>query len=176
VYFQYNKVGNAEKGESLQQFATRLAAFIDAHDVNQLIVDLRWNNGGNTFLNEPVLHALMRSPRLSQPGRTVVIIGRRTFSAAMNAAVYFERHLKPIFVGEPTGGKPTSPGDEVWSTLPYSGISFNVSDVLWQAGWPYDVRPWIAPHVYVPPRFADYKSGRDAALAAALAIGAPAAP
>ena len=168
VYFQYNKVGNAEKGESLQQFATRLAAFIDAHDVNKLIVDLRWNNGGNTFLNEAVLHALMRSPELAQPGRTVVIIGRRTFSAAMN--------LKPIFVGEPTGGKPTSPGDEVWSTLPYSGISFNVSDVLWQAGWPYDVRPWIAPHVHVPPRFADYKSGRDAALEAALAIGEPAAP
>jgi hypothetical protein len=139
-------------------------------------VDLRWNNGGNTFLNEAVLHALMRSPKLAQPGRCVVIIGRRTFSAAMNAAAYFERHLEPIFIGEPTGGKPNSPGDEVWSTLPYSGISFNLSDVLWQAGWPYDVRPWIAPHVHVPPRFADYKSGRDPALEAALALGGPAAP
>ncbi len=170
VYFQYNRVLNKDGGEPLDRFARRLDEFIRGNGVEKLIVDLRWNNGGDTFLNEEVLHALMRNPRIDKPGRFVVIIGRRTFSAAMNAAVSFERHMKPIFVGEPTGGKPSSPGDEVWETLPYSGITFNVSDVLWQGGWPYDHRPWLAPHVHVPPRFEDYRAGRDPALEAALAI------
>ncbi len=172
VYFQYNKVVNKEEGEPLERFARRLDAFIRGNGVEKLIVDLRWNNGGDSFLNEAVLHALMRNPRIDGPGRFVVIIGRRTFSAAMTAACSFERHLKRIFVGEPTGGKPSSAGDETWETLPYSGISFNVSDVFWQAGWPYDLRPWIAPHVPVPPRFQDFRSDRDPALEAALAIRA----
>jgi tetratricopeptide (TPR) repeat protein len=170
VYFQYNKVLNKERAESLEDFIVRLDTFIAQHKVEKLIVDLRWNNGGNTFLNEVVLHTLMRNPKLAKPGSFVVIIGRRTFSAAMNAAAYFERHMKPIFVGEPTGGRPNSPGDENWETLPYSGVVFNVSDVFWQGGWPYDVRPWLAPHVVSPPRFEAYKAGRDLPLEAALAI------
>ena len=172
VYFQYNKVLNKEGSESLDAFAGRLSDFILGHDVEKLVVDLRWNNGGDTFLNEALLQRLVRNPKLNAPGRLVVIIGRRTFSAAMNAAVSFERHMQPIFVGEPTGGKPNSPGDETWQTLPYSNIGYNVSDMFWQAGWPYDFRPWIAPRIPVPPRFVDFKEGRDAALEAALMIEA----
>lgn len=170
LYFQYNKVLNKEGAESLEDFARRLDTFIRQNEVEKLIVDLRWNNGGNTFLNEPVLHSLLRNPKLATPGSLILITGRRTFSAAMSAAAYFERHLKPIVVGEPTGGRPNSAGDETWETLPYSGISFNVSDIFWQTGWPYDARPWIPPHVVLPPRFEDYRAGRDPALEAALAI------
>lgn len=37
-----------------------------------------------------------------------MIIGRRTFSAALNAASYFERHMQPVIIGEPTGGRPNA--------------------------------------------------------------------
>ena len=132
------------------------------------MLDLRWNNGGNTFLNEPLLRALIRHEPLAKRGGLVVLIGRRTFSAAMNATSYLERFLDPVFVGEPTGGRPNSAGDEVWQTLPYSEMQFSVSDVFWQGAWPQDQRIWLAPHVSVPPTFADYKAGRDAALEAIL--------
>jgi hypothetical protein len=86
----------------------------------------------------------------------------------MNAALSFERFMRPIFVGEPTGGKPDSVGDEVVFELPYSRINVNVSDLYWE-GWPQDHRAWIAPDAYAPPTFAALRSGRDPALEAALA-------
>ncbi|MFY9739657.1 MAG: hypothetical protein WAK11_11480 [Candidatus Cybelea sp.] len=77
-----------------------------------------------------------------------VIIGPRTFSAGVNAAAYFERETHALFVGEPTGGKPNSPGDETFFTLPYSKIAVNFSHVYWESGWPYDARWSIAQHLY----------------------------
>ena len=104
--------------------------------------------------------------RIDLDRRLFVIIGRRTFSAAENAAAYLERHLHPVFVGEPTGGKPNSVGDEVPFTLPYSSTIVNISDVFWQSGWPQDHRIWIAPGLYAPPTIAALRSGRDPALEA----------
>jgi len=43
-----------------------------------------------------------------------------------------------------------------------------VSHLFWQSSWPQDQRIWIAPQIYVPPTFADFRAGRDAALAAIL--------
>jgi hypothetical protein len=39
-----------------------------------------------------------------------------------------------------------------------------VSDLYWQTSWPDDRRPWIAPEIYAPPTFADYRAGRDPAM------------
>jgi tetratricopeptide (TPR) repeat protein len=173
LYVQYNKVIDRPEGESLQEFADRLAAFLRANSVSKVVLDLRWNNGGNTFLNEPLLRTLIRHEPLAKRGGLVVLIGRRTFSAAMNATSYLERFLDPVFVGERTGGRPSSPGDEVWETLPYSGMQFNVSDVFWQGGWPYDQRLWVAPQLEVEPQFADLRANRDRALDVALELAVP---
>jgi hypothetical protein len=172
IYVAYNKVADADPpGETLEAFAARLEAELAAHDVRKLVIDLRQNNGGNTFLDEPLLHTLMRTKGLDQRGRFFVLIGRRTFSAAMNAAAYFERHLHPIFVGEPTGGSPNSVGDEMPFTLPHCNVVVNVADTYWEGSWPYDRRPWIAPEIYAPPTFAAVRAGRDPAMDAVIAFG-----
>jgi tetratricopeptide (TPR) repeat protein/C-terminal processing protease CtpA/Prc len=170
LYVQYNNVNDSPEGESLAQFSDRLAAFLRANAVDKVVLDMRWNNGGNTFVNEPLLRTLIRHEPLAERGRFVVLIGRRTFSAAMAATSYLERFLDPVFVGERTGGKPNSVGDEVWETLPYSGLQLNVSDIFWQTGWPFDHRLWIAPQIEVEPRFADLRAGRDRALEVALEV------
>ncbi len=169
LYVQYNRVAD-EPGEPLRSFASRLSAEFASHDVQKLVIDLRLNNGGDTFLNEALLHCLLQVKGLDARGRLFVLIGRRTFSAGMNAAVYLERHLHPVFVGEPTGGKPNSAGDEVPFFLPYSQVLVNVSDLYWQASWPDDRRNWIAPELYIPPTFAALRSGRDPAMEAVLAF------
>jgi hypothetical protein len=98
VYFQFNVVRNDQQ-EPLAQFCARLFKFIDAHEVEKLVIDLRWNNGGNTGLLPPLIHGLIRSEKINQRGKLFVIIGRRTFSAAQNAATYIERHTNATFVG-----------------------------------------------------------------------------
>jgi tetratricopeptide (TPR) repeat protein len=164
LYVQYNKIVDGER-QSLADFARELADTLERQPVDKLVIDMRNNNGGDTFLNEALLKVVIAARKLSEPGRLYVIIGRRTFSAAMNAVSYFARFTNAVFVGEPTGGKPNAPGDETFLTLPYSGILVNLSDRYWQSSWPQDFSPWRAPDIAVPVTFADYAAGRDAAMA-----------
>ncbi len=168
VYFQFNKVLNGPR-ESFAQFTNRLLTFIEQNEeIEKLVIDMRWNNGGNTFLSQPLLLSLIGNQRLNQRGKLFVIIGRRTYSAAQNTATYFERFTNATFVGEPTGSSPNFVGEEVPLTLPYSQVMANVSHLYWQSSWPPDQRIWLAPNIYVPPTFADFRAGRDAALEAIL--------
>src|SRR5207245_1365456 len=76
----------------------------------RLVIDLRWNGGGNTFLSQALLHHLIRNREISRRGTLFVIIGRLTFSAAQNTATAIGRETEPIFVGEPTRPAPHQPG------------------------------------------------------------------
>jgi hypothetical protein len=167
VYFQFNGVGN-QQPETLEAFCDRLFAFIGSHEVSKLVVDLRWNGGGDTFLAQPLLHHLISCAKINQPGCLYVIIGRGTFSAAQNTATAIERDTDAIFVGEPSGSRPNFVGETIPFQLPYSKVMVNVADLYWQTSWPMDHRPWIAPELYAPPAFETFSQNRDPAMEAIL--------
>jgi hypothetical protein len=168
VYCQFNRVRDNPQ-ESLAAFSDRLFKFIHESAVEKLVLDMRWNNGGDTGLVLPLLHGLIRNDKINQRGKLFVIIGRRNYSAAQNTATYIERHTKAIFVGEPTGSSPNFIGEDNDFELPYSKLMANVSDLYWQSSMPDDHRPWIAPLLYTPPTFAALRANRDPALEAILA-------
>jgi C-terminal processing protease CtpA/Prc len=159
VYFQYNGIGDTD-GEKLADFFERLFADVDGERPRALVIDLRWNGGGNTFLTMPLPHGLIRRPDLP----VYVITGRDTFSAAQNTATYLSMHTAATFVGEPTGSSPDFVGETTPFTLPYTGLEANVSDLRWQSSWPLDHRTAIAPDIYAPPTYAAYAAGRDPAI------------
>lgn len=165
VYAQINSVRNMPN-ETLSQFGARLLKFADTSEADGVVLDLRWNNGGNAALALEFVQQLARSARINQRGRLFVVIGRRTFSAAQNFAAFLERHTNAIFVGEPTGSSPNYVGEEEFFTLPYSGIPANVSELYWQNSWPSDRRMWIAPLLYTPPTFASFRRNHDPAMEA----------
>jgi tetratricopeptide (TPR) repeat protein len=167
VYFGFNSVRNGEK-ESLAAFSERLFKFVNENAVEKLVIDMRWNNGGNTFLLTPLVQGLIKNEKINQRGKLFVIIGRRTFSAAQNASTFFERYTNATFVGEPTGSSPNFVGEEDPFVLPYSKIVANVSHLYWQSAFPQDGRTWIAPQIYLPPTFEAYRANRDSALEAIL--------
>ncbi len=172
VYFQLNGLGDGP-GETLAACCQRLFGFIDREQAEALVIDLRWNGGGNTLLAQPLLHHLIGCARISQPGSLFVIIGRGTFSAAQNTATAIERETNAIFAGEPSGSRPNFTGETATFQLPYSKAIANVSDLYWQTSWPFDDRPWIAPEIYLPPTFEAYRQNRDPVLDAILAYRAP---
>jgi hypothetical protein len=105
VYFQFNVV-TGHSTETFSDFVNRLFTFIDEQKIEKLIIDLRWNNGGNTKLLPPLIQNLIRCDPINREGHLFVITGRYTYSAGMNAATLMERNADAIFVGEPTPSSP----------------------------------------------------------------------
>jgi hypothetical protein len=160
--------------ESMPAFVARLFAHMDSLGSPRLVLDLRGNGGGNGYLNQPLVHAILRRPALDRPGRLFAIIDRGTFSAAVQLAADLERETHAVFVGEPTGAAPDSPGDPVRRKLPGSGLEVRISSVLWNGSDPRDPREFIAPDVPVSLTFADWLAHRDPAIGAIRAYQAPA--
>ncbi len=165
TYFAFNQVANSEK-ETLSAFADRLFKSIAEHHSEALIIDLRNNAGGNAAMLKPLVHGLIRNPKLP----VFVLIGRRTFSAAVNFSTELEENTNAIFVGEPTGGRPNGFGDSRKIILPSSGLTVRVSSLYHQESDPRDSRDSIPPHLTVSASSADFIAHRDLALQTATHI------
>jgi tetratricopeptide (TPR) repeat protein len=163
VYFQFNAVADKPK-ETLEQFCGRLCQFIDKNPVESLVIDMRNNGGGNNTLNRPLIHGLIRSDKVNRPGHLFVLVGRRTFSAAMNCSVDIERNTNAIFVGEPTGSSPNFVGETTVLRLPCSGLRVSCSSLYWQSSTPTDKRTWIAPELVAEPSIQAFAMNRDPGL------------
>lgn len=171
LYLAYHQVG-IDPSEPFRRFLDRLFGFTAEHPVDKLVIDLRHNHGGNNRFAKPLIHALIKHDDLSRRGRLFVVVGRGTFSAAVNAATWLEEDTQALFVGEPTGAGPNHFGDAEELRLPHSGLTLYVSAWRWQEGLPWDARRWIAPQVAAPPVFAAWRENRDPALEAVLAFEA----
>jgi hypothetical protein len=161
LYLQYNAV--TPRGSTLVKALQDAAA---ARPVKRVIVDLRFNHGGdNTTYRDLVDH--LASPQVDRPGALYVLAGRLTFSAAGNfAAAVAHRAQHERFVGEPTGGSPNQYGDHANIVLPRSGITVQ-SATTWVEAAPDD-RLAIPPDLPVPLTAADYFADRDPVFQAAV--------
>lgn len=171
LYIQYNQVRSTTlSGETLSAFSQRISEFIGKNEVQCVVVDLRYNGGGDNTTYGPFLNLLRDNPAINQYGKLFVIIGRQTFSAATNFATDLERTTHAIFVGEPTGGSPNLYGDTLPVQLPNSKLLVRVSARYWQGSTSDDKRPWLEPLISAPLSSKDYFARRDPALEAILAF------
>ena len=168
VYARFGAVQN-DRGLTLADFAANVTKLVEENQAERLVLDMRFNGGGNTGLLPPLLLGLIKSERINQPGRLFVVIGRHTFSAAQNAANMLEDTTRATFVGEPTGSSPAFIGESTYMVLPYSKLRVHCSSRYWQWGDSTDRRIWVQPQIAAPPTFAAYATGRDDAMEAILA-------
>ena len=164
VYVQFNDVADT-RAETLAQFGLRLRKFLAEHpDVQNLIVDMRRNNGGSTYLYPELLRTLIAFDA-QEGNRLFVLIGRKTFSAASNFITELDRLSNAVFVGEPSGGKPImTGGDQTFFVLPYSEMQFIIAGSSWKLTSERDTRLWIAPDIPVALTAEDYFANRDPVL------------
>lgn len=167
LYVNFQSVQN-EDDEPLADFCRRLFEFVGSHDVQKFVLDIRNNQGGNLYLDQPLVHGLISSKRINRPGSLFVIIGRVTFSAAMHLAADIERNTHALFVGEPTGARPNFYSDVEKFRLPKSGIEILCSHLYWQNSDPRDMRQWILPDIPAQESYADFVAHRDPALEAVI--------
>lgn len=139
---------------------------------NKLVIDLRYNGGGDYTLGQRwVVDAIRKMPALNRRGHLFVLIGPYTFSAGMVNAVQFRDSTAALLVGEPIGEKPNSYQEAREMRLPNSHLLARYSTAR------YDFAPGtdnvVVPDHVVDRTWASYQAGRDPALEWALGYRGP---
>ncbi len=150
--------------EKFSDFNTRLWEFIESKNAKRLIIDLRNNIGGNNQILLPLIHDVIRHENINRKGNFFIIIGRKTWSAAMHCATWLERHTNASFIGEPTASAPNHYADPNRFTLPNCKIDLLVSRYYWQNSWPWDHRESIEPETIIKIHSHDYFNHYDPVL------------
>ena len=163
IYIQFNAV-TQKKEQSLEAFNVELQNQIAQNKIQNLILDLRHNHGGDGSLLPPMLKTLSDFEAMNPKGKIFVIMGRGTFSAGQNLLTSITIYTNPILVGEPSGSKPNHIGDAGWFQLPYSGLMGLISTQFHQDSKSEDNRKWIAPHIPITLSSTDYFAGNDKAM------------
>jgi len=163
VYFCFNMCLDSES-EKFSEFNSKLWKFIDSKNVKRLIIDLRNNIGGNNQIVLQLVHSLIRHDEINKKGNLYVVIGRKTWSAAMHCATWLERHTNATFIGEPTASGPNHYADPNRFMLPNCKIELLVSRYYWQNSWPWDERDYIDPEILVELHSQEYFEYHDPVL------------
>lgn len=163
LYVQYNRCREDPK-LSFSDFAGQLFSFADAHPVERVVVDLRFNSGGNSRVIIPLKNGLKSRPALRS--HVYVLIGEGTFSSAQDNAIEMRKELHAVLIGEPTGERPNGYGEVKKLTLPNSTLTMQYSTKYFHLakGDPADLEP----DVRVGRTLEDALAGRDPVLEAAL--------
>ena len=170
LYLQYNEVVRQSGSRSIDQLARDIETTLSTGTVTRLIIDLRYNPGGNDLTYPPLLRVVTTHPALSRPGSLVVLIGRQSFSAAVLFAAELDEQTNAVFVGEATGGSPSIYANPRPLKLPNSTIVVEVSSKFFVAGGSDDHRDAIVPDIAAMSGLDDLLAGRDPVLDAALAL------
>ncbi len=163
IYVQFNAVTQKEE-QSLIAFNAEVRGQINQNQIQNLILDLRHNHGGDGSILPPMLKTIINFEVMNPDGKIFVLMGRETFSAGQNLLTDVTKHTTPILVGEPSGSMPNHIGEAGWFKLPYSGLMGLISTQFHQTSKAEDNRKWIAPHIPINMSSTDYFNGTDEAL------------
>lgn len=175
LYLSFSRT-QPRPGQDLLSLVT--SASDQSPDLDTLVLDLRWNTGGDNSVAKPLLRWIASS-RFNAPGRLFVITGRATFSAGLYCAAWMVQNTEAKLVGEPAGDVL-----DYWSEggnieLPFSGLTLHFANGFhgyskheWPGRQPFfedlDVDD-VTPEVATSMSFEDWMGGRDPALDAIVA-------
>jgi hypothetical protein len=178
LYLSYQRSADQEGGEPTSAFGDRFLAEVRDRDPRKLVIDVRFNTGGDLTKSEAFLKSVAALPLARERGRLFVIVGRATFSAGIYAAALLKELAPVTVVGEPVGDRL-----DFWSeggnyVMPNSKLSLHYADRFHSyspAEYP-ERRPYdrdlsvktLAPDLPVHLTAAEYFAGRDPALAQIL--------
>ena len=178
VQFRANSTADAG-GRDIKAFVERVRATLDTSRPKNLVLDLRFDIGGDIGQTRDLARAMVAAV----PGRIFVLTGPYTFSAGIVFAAAMKREggARVTLVGEPVGDRLRFWSEGGHVCLPHSKVCFWASDGLWDlrkgcAGEPacygdrFDARvDSLDPEVRAPLTAAAWLSGRDPAMEAVLA-------
>jgi hypothetical protein len=172
-YLQYNRCWSREAEKefgsgaealfmpSIEEFEENVLEVLKKEKIRGLVLDLRFNTGGNPIQGTRLIKKISRS-RTMKSAEAYLLVGRKTAAAALVNASDFTGALDPLVIGEDSGGKPNHFGEMIRLVLPASGLVFNCSTRYLRTveGDP----PAFQPGVSTTLSFSEYMNGTDPAL------------
>lgn len=185
LYVQFRSNVDRDGGRELGKFAGDTAALAVQMRPRFIVIDQRFNGGGNTDLTKELMKVLAGAAR----DKVYIFTSEYTFSAGIASAAIAKQAAgtKARLVGAPVGDRLRWWSENPKRCLPNSGHCFMPSYGLWDLqkgcakeqgcfGDAYDVKvTTLEPDIAAPLTSADWLAGFDAALAAAAADAAQSA-
>lgn len=165
--------------QSITGFYRQTLSKIGNGELDYLVVDLRWNPGGD--YTRAIEFAKQAPAKIKKGGRLYIAVGPQTFSAGLVTAALLKYYggEKSLLIGTPMGDRA-----QFWAetgmtfTLPNSKFRINYATGFhdWNKGC--EGHPFcftqnlmhqvpagsLAPAVTIAPAFSDYASGRDVVM------------
>jgi hypothetical protein len=175
VYVQINRA-QAMSSDPMPDFIARLRREVEGHRPRALIVDDRFNTGGDLTITAPLVEQLAPALRGTP---VVVLTGRTTFSAGITLAAQWKQLAGAAIVGEPVGDELDSWSEGGNLVLPNSGLTVHYANAFHSLSkqplrdrdpvFDLDIDS-LEPARVVEPSWDDYTSGTDPVYSAALAL------
>ena len=157
-FIQYNVCAGGDP--SMPEFAQQVQADLESGYQN-IIFDLRYNNGGNDQILLPLKNAVVNvRNKQGEKCHLYVLTGWNTFSAGVDAAAGFQtaNAENTTFVGQPTGGSLQTGGNLLeisMDSVPFAvTCALDYFEILGQKGS-------LVPDYIVPQTFEQYAKGED---------------
>lgn len=163
-FIQYNSC-KEDPDLPMAQFVQQVEADLESGGYQNIIIDLRYNSGGNSEVIRLLEKALFFHSFNVDNVQFYILIGGRTFSSATIAATDFKKTTigNSIFVGQPTGGVLKCAGNVLPLFMENTPIAMQYSikyfDLL------YGLEGPLEPDYVAPQPFAQYAKGEDAEIA-----------
>lgn len=117
----------------LKTFESDIKSLLSIKKHSAIIVDLRYNGGGNSYLFDPIIKLLKK-----EKCNKYCLIGAYTFSSAILNAVSLKEKAGFTLIGSPTGGSVNHYGDIKSFTLPETGWEVYYSTKYFKLSNKYD--------------------------------------
>jgi hypothetical protein len=149
-----------KEDDPFEEFCGRMFAKFDSVGARKLVLDVRYNEGGEHF-ELPLLKGVISRPRIDDPRHLFVLTGRTTVSASQHFVTQFDLYTNATFVGEATSGKPNHYGAQRFFNLPNSRLPVRSSVVYHQDATEWDMSHSSRPNFEVRMTSADFAGNRD---------------
>lgn len=138
----------------VEEFSKQVIKLLQSDKYKKVIIDFRYNSGGNSSLLEPLMDWLATT-NLKLYG----LIGKDTFSSGMMNALYFKEKANATLVGTATGAKVNHYGEIQVFPLPSKRFMLQVSTNYFSLNPNYESS--LLPDIYVATPFEEFIAGFD---------------
>lgn len=144
---------------TFSEFTEDLKSLFEEYDFSKVVIDLRYNSGGDSSVITPLID-LLKVIQNRQSCEIFVLISEDTFSSAILNALTLKEDLNAVLVGRPTGGSVSHYGELGFDILPESGLTYHYSTKYFDNG----MSGPLVPDILTERNLADYIYGQDGEL------------